>query len=186
MSTTTWNQEQEVLIASAELGDSTGRDAVALLVAARKRAFDAEQHIRQLAPAKPWDDAREFQRLAGEVAAIDRKAPLAFIRELHHMILSARKVAFWADERAYALKLELEAAPKEVPPKWIKVTDRLPHVGQLVVGRAQLGKNRARRILLTYYPDPKAPNDPPWMADDFALYSLTKVPLWAPIPSEEA
>lgn len=124
MSTTTWNQEQEVLIAASELGDSTGRDAVALLVAARKRAFDAEQRLRQLAPAKPWDDAREFQRLAGEVAAIDRKDPVAFMRELHHMILSARKVAFWADERAYALKLELEALKADA--KWISPSERLP------------------------------------------------------------
>lgn len=81
---------------------------------------------------------------------------------------------------------KVDASPKEAPPKWIKVTDRLPHVGQLVVGRAQLGKNRVRRILLTYHPDPKAPNDPPWMADDFALYSLTDVQMWAPIPSEDA
>lgn len=79
------------------------------------------------------------------------------------------------------LRAKVDAAPK-----WIKVTDRLPHIGQLVVGRAQLGKNRVRRILLTYHPDPKAPSDPPWMADDFALYSLTDVPMWAPIPNEEA
>lgn len=132
MSTTTWNQEQEVLIASAELGDSTGRDAVALLVAARKRAFDAEQHIRQLAPAKPWDDAREFQRLAGEVAAIDRKDSVALIRELHHMILSARKVAFWADERAYALKLEIETLKADR--KWISPSERMPELHTEVLG----------------------------------------------------
>lgn len=79
------------------------------------------------------------------------------------------------------LRAKLDAAPR-----WIKVSDRLPHVGQLVVGRAQISKTRVRRIMLTYHPDPKAPNDPPWMADDFALYSLTDVPMWAPIPSEEA
>jgi len=68
---------------------------------------------------------------------------------------------------------------------WINVADRLPHVGQLVVGRARLSAKRVRRILLTYHPDPKAPNEPPWMADDFALYSLKDVPMWAPIPSED-
>jgi len=70
-------------------------------------------------------------------------------------------------------------------PTWINVSDRLPHVGQLVVGRARLSPKRVRRILLTYHPDPKAPNEPPWMADDFALYSLNDVPMWAPIPSED-
>lgn len=78
------------------------------------------------------------------------------------------------------LRSKLNAAPT-----WINVADRLPHVGQLVVGRARISPKRVRRILLTYHPDPKAPNEPPWMALDFALYSLTDVPKWAPIPTED-
>ena len=38
----TWNEDRERLIAAAELGDATPRIAADLLVAARKRAFDAE------------------------------------------------------------------------------------------------------------------------------------------------
>ena len=37
-----WNEERERIIAAAELGDATPQVAVDLLVAARKRAFDAE------------------------------------------------------------------------------------------------------------------------------------------------
>ena len=38
----TWNEDRERLIAAAELGDATPQIAADLLVAARKRAFDAE------------------------------------------------------------------------------------------------------------------------------------------------
>ena len=38
----TWNEDRERLIAAAELGDATPQVAADLLVAARKRAFEAE------------------------------------------------------------------------------------------------------------------------------------------------
>jgi len=44
----TWNQDRESIIAAAELGDATPRIAADLLVAARKRAFEAEQAIRRV------------------------------------------------------------------------------------------------------------------------------------------
>lgn len=184
MSTTTWNQEQEVPIASSELGDSTGRDAVALLVAARKRAFDAEQHIRQVS-TQPEPDCGSSSCIFSSNGGMRTNGPCRCYENagFHGSAVMAAKQML---REVLLLRAKVDAAPKEVPPKWIKVTDRLPHVGQLVVGRAQLGKNRVRRILLTYHPDPKAPSDPPWMADDFALYSLIDVPMWAPIPSEEA
>ena len=37
----TWNQDRERIIAAAELGDAPAKTAVALLVDARKRAYDA-------------------------------------------------------------------------------------------------------------------------------------------------
>jgi len=45
---TTLNQDRESIIAAAELGDAPANTAVALLVDARKRAFDAEQKAQQL------------------------------------------------------------------------------------------------------------------------------------------
>jgi len=44
----TWNQDRESIIAAAELGDAPAKTAVALLVDARKRAFDAEHKAQQL------------------------------------------------------------------------------------------------------------------------------------------
>ena len=44
----TWNEDRERIIAAAELGDATPKVAADLLVAARKRAFDAEQRAQQL------------------------------------------------------------------------------------------------------------------------------------------
>ena len=44
----TWNEDQERLIAAAELGDATPQIAADLLVAARKRAFEAEHKAQQL------------------------------------------------------------------------------------------------------------------------------------------
>ena len=44
----TWNQDRESVIAAAELGDAPAKTAVALLVDARKRAFDAELKAQQL------------------------------------------------------------------------------------------------------------------------------------------
>ena len=44
----TWNEDRERLIAAAELGDATPRIAADLLVAARKRAFEAEHKAQQL------------------------------------------------------------------------------------------------------------------------------------------
>jgi len=44
----TWNEDRERIIAAAELGDATPKVAADLLVAARKRAFDAEQKAQQL------------------------------------------------------------------------------------------------------------------------------------------
>ena len=44
----TWNEDRERLIAAAELGDTTPRIAADLLVAARKRAFEAEHKAQQL------------------------------------------------------------------------------------------------------------------------------------------
>jgi len=42
----TWNEDRERIIAASELGDATPQVAVDLLVAARKRAFDAaDAHI---------------------------------------------------------------------------------------------------------------------------------------------
>ena len=38
----TWNEDRERIIAAAELGDATPQIAADLLVAARKRAFEAE------------------------------------------------------------------------------------------------------------------------------------------------
>ena len=43
-----WNEDQERLIAAAELGDATPRIAADLLVVARKRAFEAEHKAQQL------------------------------------------------------------------------------------------------------------------------------------------
>ena len=44
----TWNEDRERLIAAAELGDATPQVAADLLVAARKRAFEAEHKAQQL------------------------------------------------------------------------------------------------------------------------------------------
>ncbi len=44
----TWNEDRERLIAAAELGDATPRIAADLLVAARRRAFEAESKTQQL------------------------------------------------------------------------------------------------------------------------------------------
>ena len=44
----TWNEDRERLIAAAELGDATPRIAADLLVASRKRAFEAEHKAQQL------------------------------------------------------------------------------------------------------------------------------------------
>ncbi len=44
----TWNEDRERLIAAAELGDATPLIAADLLVAARKRAFEAEHKAQQL------------------------------------------------------------------------------------------------------------------------------------------
>ena len=44
----TWNEDRERIIAAAELGDATPRIAADLLVAARKRAFEAEYTGQQL------------------------------------------------------------------------------------------------------------------------------------------
>lgn len=44
----TWNEERERIIAAAELGDATPQIAADLLVAARKRAFEAEHASRRV------------------------------------------------------------------------------------------------------------------------------------------
>ena len=56
----TWNEDRERLIAAAELGDATPRIAADLLVAARKRAFDAEAAHAWIKTSErlPADDAR--------------------------------------------------------------------------------------------------------------------------------
>ena len=64
----TWNEDRERLIAAAELGDATPQIAADLLVAARKRAFDAEA-------AHAWINASE--RLPENGAKV-----LAIVREV--------------------------------------------------------------------------------------------------------
>ena len=58
----TWNEDRERLIAAAELGDATPQIAADLLVAARKRAFDAEaahawiKTSERMPPVEPGSD----------------------------------------------------------------------------------------------------------------------------------
>lgn len=56
----TWNEDRERLIAAAELGDATPQVAADLLVAARKRAFEAEAAHAWIKTSErlPADDAR--------------------------------------------------------------------------------------------------------------------------------
>jgi len=78
----TWNQDRESIIAAAELGDAPAKTAVALLVEARKRAFEAERtaqslqaELAALKAAHAWINASE--RLPEDGAKV-----LAIVREV--------------------------------------------------------------------------------------------------------
>ena len=55
----TWNEDRERLIAAAELGDATPQVAADLLVAARKRAFEAEAAHAWIATSERMPDSTE-------------------------------------------------------------------------------------------------------------------------------
>ncbi len=145
-----WNEDRERLIAAAELRDATPRIAADLLVAARKRAFEAEQAIRRVDEAykAAADRLRSdlVQRTSERDSARDELKSLRY----NLMAITAQEkertdqlamaeAACRRDATALGvLQAELDAL--KAAHAWIKTSERLPELSTPVLGIDLLGE----------------------------------------------
>jgi len=128
----TWNQDRERIIAAAELGDAPAKTAVALLVDARKRAYDAvrESEAQKTAAIRLREDLVE--------RTSERDAAREEVKTLRHNLmaitaqeqerteqLAMAEAACRRDATALG-EVQAELAVLKAAHAWIKPTDRLP------------------------------------------------------------
>ena len=132
----TWNEDRERIIAAAELGDATPQIAAGLLVAARKRAFEAEQAIRRVDEA--YKAAADRLRSDLVQRTSERDAAQEELKRLRYNLmavtaqekertdqLAMAEAACRRDATALGA-LQTELATLKAAHAWIKTSERLP------------------------------------------------------------
>jgi len=184
----TWNQDRESIIAAAELGDATPRIAADLLVAARKRAFEAEQAIRRVDEAYKAvaDRLRSdlVQRTSERDTARDELKSLRYnlmavtAQEKERTDQLAMAEAACRRDATALGALQTELSTLKAAHAWIKTSERMPDAADgsccdvlaIIDGTA---------IVLNYTPDDSVH---PW-ADEFSnIYRADEVTHWRPLP----
>lgn len=182
----TWNEDRERLIAAAELGDATPRIAADLLVAARKRAFEAEQAIRRVDEAYKAVADRLRSDLVQRTSERDTARD-----ELKSLRYNLMAVTAQEQERTDQLALaesacrrdatalgvvQAELAAEKAAHAWIKTLERLPEETCDVLGIVD-----GVVTLLNY---DEFEDDPfvDWSDGTFRGYSVDAVSHWMPLP----
>ena len=184
----TWNEDRERLIAAAELGDATPRIAADLLVAARKRAFEAEQAIRRVDEAykAAADRLRSdlVQRTSERDTARDELKSLRYNlmavtaqeRERTDQLAMA-EAACRRDATALGA-LQTELATLKAAHAWIKTSERTPDVADGDC-RDVLAVINGEVMVLNYTKDDSVF---PWVDEHSSLYHDSDVTHWQPLP----